>query len=261
MAAPQGGRTRPRISGSIALNGATVAEQIGAQIFIDAFGMVAPGKPELAAELARRSASVSHDGEAVNGAVVVAAMVSAAFVEKDMDRLLDTAVGVIPEDSIIARVHRDVRAWVRKDRDWRKTYKRIARKYGYCKYGGGCHMIPNHAVMVMAWAYAPDDFYESQVIINTAGWDTDCNAANVGSVMGVKVGLAGHKRAHTTSSPPSPTASSCRPRRGPAARRTRSPRRSTSLGWAGASWAGRTRARRRAARGTTSKCPARSTAT
>ena len=43
----------------------------------------------------------------------------------------------------------------------------------------------------MAWCYAPDDFYEAQRIINTAGWDTDCNAANVGSVMGVKVGLAG----------------------------------------------------------------------
>ncbi len=54
-------------SGSIGLNGKVVAEQIGAQIFIDAFGMVAPGKPRLAAELAKRSASVSHDGEAVHG--------------------------------------------------------------------------------------------------------------------------------------------------------------------------------------------------
>ena len=72
-------------SGSIALNGHTVAEQIGAQIFIDAFGLVAPAKPELAARMARKAASVSHDGEAVHAAVVVAAMVSAAFTEKRMD--------------------------------------------------------------------------------------------------------------------------------------------------------------------------------
>src|SRR5450432_1351520 len=37
-------------SGSIAANGKVVAEQIGAQIFIDGWGMIAPGDPELAAE-------------------------------------------------------------------------------------------------------------------------------------------------------------------------------------------------------------------
>lgn len=178
-------------SGSIALNGHTVAEQIGAQIFIDAFGLVTPGKPELAARLARHAAGVSHDGEAVHAAVVVAAMVSAAFVEQRMTRLLDVGVSLIPANSLIAKVHRDVRAWCRADRDWHKTFARIDKKYGYWKYGGNCHVIPNHAIMVMAWCYAPDDFYEAQRIINTAGWDTDCNAANVGSVMGVKVGLQG----------------------------------------------------------------------
>jgi ADP-ribosylglycohydrolase len=179
----------PPETGSIARNGKVVAEQIGAQIFIDAFGLITPGRPDLAVKLAERSSKVSHDGEAVYGAMVVAAMVSAAFVEKKMDRLLDTAVAFIPEGSLIAQVHRDVRDWVRSDRDWQVTYDRIADKWGYTKYGGNCHIIPNHALMVMAWSYAPDDFRKAQAIINTAGWDTDCNAANVGTVMGVKVGL------------------------------------------------------------------------
>ena len=52
-------------SGSIELNGKTVAEQIGAQIFIDSWAMVAPGNPNLAFDLAGKAASVSHDGEAV----------------------------------------------------------------------------------------------------------------------------------------------------------------------------------------------------
>ena len=59
----------PRSSGSMELNGQVVAEQIGAQIFIDGWGMVAPGDPELAAELAKRAASVSHDGEAIYDAI------------------------------------------------------------------------------------------------------------------------------------------------------------------------------------------------
>src|SRR3712207_5922537 len=90
-------------SGSIALNGKVVAEQIGSQIFIDGWAMVAPGDPELAADLARRAASVSHDGEAVYGAQVVAAMEALAFVEADLGRLLDVAVGLIPRDSTIFR--------------------------------------------------------------------------------------------------------------------------------------------------------------
>ena len=85
-------------SGSIALNGKVVAEQIGSQIFIDGWGMVAPGDPELAADLARRAASVSHDGEAIYGAQVIAALEAQAFVESDIDRLLDTALGLIPAD-------------------------------------------------------------------------------------------------------------------------------------------------------------------
>ena len=52
-------------SGAIATNGKTVAEQIGAQIFIDGWALVCPGNPGLAAELARKAGSVSHDGEAI----------------------------------------------------------------------------------------------------------------------------------------------------------------------------------------------------
>ena len=42
-------------SGSIRQNGRAVAEQIGGQIFIDSWGLVAPGNPDLAAKLAREA--------------------------------------------------------------------------------------------------------------------------------------------------------------------------------------------------------------
>ncbi len=93
-------------SGSMALNGKVVAEQIGSQIFIDGWAMVAPGDPEFAVDLAGRAASVSHDGEAIYGAQVIAAMESLAFVESDIDRLIDAAVSFIPEDSVVARTCR-----------------------------------------------------------------------------------------------------------------------------------------------------------
>jgi ADP-ribosylglycohydrolase len=177
-------------SGSIALNGEVVAEQIGAQIFIDGWAMVAPGDPELAADLARRAASVSHDGEAIYGTQVVAAMESLAFVESDIEKLIDTAVSLIPEESVIFRLIDDLRGWHAAEKDWRKTRALIAKSYGYDKYGGSCHMVPNHALIIHALLHGEDDFQKSLMIVNTCGWDTDCNSGNAGCLLGIKNGLA-----------------------------------------------------------------------
>ena len=178
-------------SGSIASNGKVVAEQIGAQIFIDGWAMVAPGDPELAADLARRAGSVSHDGEAIYGAQVLAAMEAQAFVESDLNVLIDTALTFIPGDSVIHRLIGDIREWHAAEPDWRKTREQIAATYGYDKYGGNCHMVPNHALIIHALLHGEDDFQKSLMIVNTSGWDTDCNSGNVGCLLGIKNGLAG----------------------------------------------------------------------
>jgi ADP-ribosylglycohydrolase len=176
-------------SGSIALNGKMVAEQIGAQIFIDGWGMIAPGDPELAAEFAHKAASVSHDGEAIYGAQVLAALEAQAFIEPDLNKLLDIAVTFIPKDSIIYRLISDLREWRLLITDWQKAREKIAAHYGYDKYPGNCHIVPNHALVQLGLLYGEDDFQKSLMIVNTCGWDTDCNSGNVGCLMGIKNGL------------------------------------------------------------------------
>ena len=178
-------------SGSIGLNGKVVAEQIGAQIFIDGWGLIAPGDPALATDLARRAASVSHDGEAVYGAQVIAALVAQAFIESDLEKLIATAVTFIPMDSILYRLIADVRSWYAADpQDWYAARAKLAAQYGYNKYGGNCHIIPNHALIMLSLLYSQGDFHRAQTIVNTCGWDTDCNAGNVGCILGVSNGLA-----------------------------------------------------------------------
>lgn len=181
-------------SGSIALNGQVVAEQIGAQIFIDGWGMVAPGNPALAADLARRAASVSHDGEAIYGAQVVAAMEALSFVEADIDRLLDVGLSFIPADSVICRMADDLRSWREREPDWRRVRDLLAASYGYHRYGGNCHMVPNHGLILLALLYGEGDFQRSLRIVNSCGWDTDCNSGNVGCLLGIRNGLAGIDR-------------------------------------------------------------------
>ena len=179
-------------SGSMALNGKVVSEQIGAQIFIDGWAMVMPGDPERAADFARRAGSVSHDGEAIYGAQVLAAMESQAFVESDIDGLLDVGVAQIPGDSVLYRMIGDIREWhARHGDDWRRTFAEIKNNYGYDKYGGNCHMVPNHGLIVHALLHGDGDFSKSLMIVNTSGWDTDCNSGNLGCLMGIRNGIEG----------------------------------------------------------------------
>ncbi len=184
------GINAPR-SGSAALNSQVVAEQIGAQIFIDGWAMLSPGDPSQAARLAECAARVSHDGDAVHAAVVLAVMESMAFVESDTQALLETALGFIPTDSIIRQLIDDVREWSRTEADWRATRERVAARYGYDRYGGNCHVVPNHGLIVLSLLHGRDDFSETLKIVNTCGWDTDCNSGNVGCLMGIKNGLEG----------------------------------------------------------------------
>ena len=178
-------------SGSIAVNGHAVAEQIGAQIFIDGWAIVAPGNPALAAELAEKAARVSHDGAAVDAAKLWAAMEAEAFVSRDIERLIDVGLAYVSSASPIAKLVADIREWRKRYPDWRGTRDAIEAHYGYDKYPGHCHVIPNHALMIMALLYAPDNFAQAQTIVCTSGWDTDCNAGNVGCLMGAMLGLEG----------------------------------------------------------------------
>ena len=178
-------------SGSIEVNGQTVAEQIGAQIFIDGWAMVSPGQPELAARLAEQAATVSHDGEAVHAAKLLAAMEAEAFVSDDVEHLLEVGLSVIPKDSLIARLISDVRHWRAELPEWRDCRQRIQDHYGYDKFPGNCHVVPNHALIIMSLLYAPDDLQKALMIVNTSGWDTDCNSGNLGCLLGIKLGLAG----------------------------------------------------------------------
>jgi hypothetical protein len=180
-------------SGSIELNGRTVAEQIGAQIFIDGWALVSPGNPEQAAYLAEQAGRVSHDGEAVHAAKLLAAMEAQAFIERDVQKLIDVGLTFVPRDTLIRRVVEDVRGWHAGDnnRDWERTRALIAERYGYDKFPGNCHVVPNHALVILATLYGQDSFQDAMRIVNTAGWDTDCNAGNVGCLFGIRTGLGG----------------------------------------------------------------------
>ena len=177
--------------------GKIVAEQIGAQIFVDGWGMVCPGDPEKAVSLRRAEPpAVSHDGEAKHGAQVIAAMEAAGVRRARPER---TVRYRRPEPDPPGQRHLlgligDVRGWADGPRgrlagdaqaDPGAVRLRQVRRqlpHGPEPRGRSC------------WACCTDgdDFGRSlMTIANTAGWDTDCNSGNVGCLLGIKNGLAG----------------------------------------------------------------------
>ncbi|NWG14993.1 MAG: ADP-ribosylglycohydrolase family protein [Chloroflexi bacterium] len=179
-------------SGSIIQNGAATAEQIGGQIFSDIWGLVAPNDPARAAALAERAASVTHDGNGIYGGRFVAALVSAAFSEADPKRLIEIGLQHIPADSEYARVIRAMVDFHRQNpTDWRAGYAHLKANFGYDRYPGVVHIIPNAGIIALGLLYGEGDFSRSIRIANMGGWDTDCNVGNVGAIMGVALGVGG----------------------------------------------------------------------
>ncbi len=179
-------------SGSADLNGKIISEQIGGQIFSDIWGIVLPNNPQEAADLAEKAASVSHDGEGIYGGRFVAAMVSAAFSEKDPLKLIETGLSVIPADSEYATMVRDmIRFHQAHPEDWHEARDYIEDAWGYKNYPGIVHIIPNGAIIAIGMLYGEGDFDKTIAITNMCGWDTDCNVGNVAAVIGVAVGLDG----------------------------------------------------------------------
>ncbi len=177
-------------SGSIAQNGLELAEQIGGQIFIDTWGLINPGNPEKAAKMAMTAASVSHDGNGIYGAAFLTACIAAAFTAESVDEILDAGMAQIPADCTYAAVVNGVRDFHRAHpEDWKACMRYLIENWGYDKYGGVCHIIPNAGVCVLAMVYGAGDLCRTIEIATMCGWDTDCNAGNVGTILGVFAGL------------------------------------------------------------------------
>jgi len=177
-------------SGSIQTNGKILAEQIGGQIFIDTWGFIFPGEPLRAAEYARTAASVSHDGEGLHGAAFIAGCIAQAFITDDVQAIVEEGLCLIDKDSIYAKVVRSVRAFhAQSPANWKDCLHYLQQEWGYDRYPGVCHIIPNAGVCIMALLYGKN-FTRGVEIATMAGWDTDCNAGNVGSILGVAGGLS-----------------------------------------------------------------------
>ena len=164
-------------------------EWIGAQIRGDYFGYINPGKPELAAEMAWRDASVSHIKNGIYGEMFVAAMLSVAAETDNMEDIILAGLSEIPYTS---RLYEDIMFVVdgfKNGMSKEECFKAIHEKYDEHTSHGWCHTISNAMIVVAALLYGNGDYGKSICMAVEAGFDTDCNGATVGSVIGMAKGI------------------------------------------------------------------------
>lgn len=154
------------------------SDWIGAQIRADLYGWVCPGRPELAAELASRDASLSHRGEALNSASFVAALAAAIPASADLEDAIDTALSVVPGSS-------DAAIAVRFGRELASHDDAVDRLHAEYRDLPPVHAVNNLALVVWALCSADGDFSAAVGNAVAAGWDTDCNGATVGGLFGL----------------------------------------------------------------------------
>jgi len=160
-------------------------EWIGAQIRADFWGYAAPGNPELAAEMAWRDACVSHVKNGIYGEMWAAAVISAAFVTDHVPTILRAGLAQIPARCRLAdEVERFMDLWDG-GADYDTALRNLHDLWNEESAHDWCHVISNAVVVTIGLLYGEGDFQQTICRAVQACFDTDCNGATTGSILGI----------------------------------------------------------------------------
>ncbi len=159
-------------------------EWIGARIRADIWGWILPGLPSKAAYLAFKDAIVSHTSNGLIAAVFQAAINAYAFIERDVYQLIADILEFLPRSKLREAISYVVKLF-EMGLAWIEALNRILREFRY----GPVHSVNNTAIEVLALLWSKGDYDRAICIAVMCGLDTDCNGANVGSIIGTINGI------------------------------------------------------------------------
>ncbi len=176
-----------------AFNNQYYLEGMGSPIRSEIWACIAPGNPDLAAELAKKDGVLDHAGNSVAAECFFAAMESQAFVEKDLDRLVACGLKQVPENLRIRQLICDVVDWCKEERSWPYVRSRILREYGH----PSCtNLFENIGFTLLALYAGKGDLIDTTMIALNCGFDTDCSCATAGALLGIIHGAEKLKQKH-----------------------------------------------------------------
>lgn len=187
-------------------------DAIGGQMKGDIWGLVAPGNPELASELARIDGQVAHQGIGIDGEVFIATIIANAFETGDREHLIRKGLEYIDESSEYRKfVEKSIEIYENNPKwrdgreqmvdEWNRIRKRLRREADSWKRKvifltgiPNVHVLPNAGIITLSLLYGQDDtddpFGRPICLAGMMAFDTDCNCGNIGTIMGTICGAA-----------------------------------------------------------------------
>ena len=178
----------PPQTGLIGYNASS--HDIDAQIDFDSAGWVSPGLINQAAAVADYGGHMVCWGDGVDGGVFVAAAISQAFFNSDMEQVIRQAQAVLPPKSTYRAMLDDVLRWHREQPDWRVTRQLLAKKYSSPQTTEESSAVVNGGAVLIGLLYGEKDFGKTVITAMHCGWDSDCNAATAGGILGTMLGAS-----------------------------------------------------------------------
>jgi len=181
---------KPPFTGYVTLNPWSDFNVAG-QFLCETFGLIAPAMPQTAAKIGLNYTTVSIDGEPAQTTQLYTTMIASAFVESDIRKILNAGIAALDPNSRTLRVVNDVMGWHAQNSDnWRETRRLLKEKYtvenGGMRDKNGVDL--NNGAIIASLLYGDGNFEESVRMSFNMGWDADCNAATVGTILGTLYG-------------------------------------------------------------------------
>lgn len=172
------------------------ANDIDSQIESDFTGLMTPGMPIAANELALRAGRVMNYGDGIYGGMSVFCMYATACFEDDPRRIVEAGVACLGTRSPYALPIRAVLQWhADQSGDWTETWQLIADKWdkrGSCPNGAlrafNINAKLNGAYLALGLLYGDWDSERTLRTSPPAGQDWDCNPSNACGIVGMMLG-------------------------------------------------------------------------
>lgn len=174
------------------------ADDIDFQIEADFAGLMSPGMPKAATDIAKNLGRLMTSGDGLYGGVFVANLYSNAFVNDNLEDVIKKSLQAIPAESEFHECITDVIDWYHLyPKDWKQTWFEIQKKWS--EEVGCPNMVfhplniearLNSAYVVLGLLYGEKDFTKTLEISTRAGQDSDCNPSTAAGVLGTMIGYS-----------------------------------------------------------------------
>jgi hypothetical protein len=119
----------PPLTGHVAIN-PWADFNISGQFLCESFGLMAPGMPHTASKIGLHYTRVAIDGEPAQTTQLFCSTIAMAFVETDIEKIIEAGLAAVDPACEIRRVVEASRAWCREHpSDWRATRRLMKERY------------------------------------------------------------------------------------------------------------------------------------